>query len=157
MLKLPILGHLMRRTHWKDWSQEEKGMTGWDGWIASLTQWTWVWAKSGRQWRTGSLVGCSPWGHKNWTRPSDQATTPFINTTHPSQSNSAPFQPPSQAGDLTYPVFAPIATFPHNQCSSNKSSAHFKQKCSFFGSTFRVSDLLGLSKLKICIFNRLLR
>ena len=26
---------------------------GWDGWMASLTQWTWVWARSGRWWRTG--------------------------------------------------------------------------------------------------------
>ena len=26
---------------------------GWDGWMASPTQWTWVWANSGRQWRTG--------------------------------------------------------------------------------------------------------
>ena len=26
---------------------------GWDGWMASLTQWTWVWANSGRWWRTG--------------------------------------------------------------------------------------------------------
>ena len=26
---------------------------GWDGWMASLTQWTWVWASSGRWWRTG--------------------------------------------------------------------------------------------------------
>ena len=26
---------------------------GWDGWVVSLTQWTWVWAKSGRWWRTG--------------------------------------------------------------------------------------------------------
>ena len=26
---------------------------GWDGWMASLTQWTWVWASSGRRWRTG--------------------------------------------------------------------------------------------------------
>ena len=25
---------------------------GWDGWMASPTQWTWVWANSGR-WRTG--------------------------------------------------------------------------------------------------------
>ena len=24
----------------KDWRQEEKGTTGWDGWMASLTQWT---------------------------------------------------------------------------------------------------------------------
>ena len=27
----------------KDWRQEEKEMTGWDGWMASPTQWTWVW------------------------------------------------------------------------------------------------------------------
>ena len=33
----------------KDWRQEEKGMTGWDGWMASLTQWTWVWVDS-RSW-----------------------------------------------------------------------------------------------------------
>ena len=26
---------------------------GWDGWMASLTRWTWVWANSGRWWRTG--------------------------------------------------------------------------------------------------------
>ena len=25
----------------------------WDGWMASLTQWTWVWASSGSWWRTG--------------------------------------------------------------------------------------------------------
>ena len=26
---------------------------GWDGWMASQTYWTWVWANSGRWWRTG--------------------------------------------------------------------------------------------------------
>ena len=36
----------------KDWRQEEKRVTGWNGWMASPTQWTWVWANSGRQWRT---------------------------------------------------------------------------------------------------------
>ena len=37
----------------KDWRQEEKGTTeGQDGWMSSLTQWTWVWTSSGR-WRTG--------------------------------------------------------------------------------------------------------
>ena len=34
----------------KDWRQE-KGMT--DGWMASLTQWTWVWVNSRRWWWTG--------------------------------------------------------------------------------------------------------
>ena len=38
----------------KDWRQEEKGFDrGWDGWMASLTQWTWVWASSGSWWWTG--------------------------------------------------------------------------------------------------------
>ena len=31
----------------------EGGDREWDGWMASLTQWTWVWASSGRWWRTG--------------------------------------------------------------------------------------------------------
>ena len=39
---------------WKDWRQEEKGLTEdeMDGWVASVTQWTWMWANSGRWWRT---------------------------------------------------------------------------------------------------------
>ena len=36
----------------KDWRQEAKGMAG-DEMVESLTQWTWVWADSGRSWRTG--------------------------------------------------------------------------------------------------------
>ena len=33
----------------KDWGQEKKGGDrGWDGWMALLIQWTWVWADSGR-------------------------------------------------------------------------------------------------------------
>ena len=44
----------------KDWSKRRRGGRGWDGWIASLTQRTWVWANSGRWWRTESLVCCSP-------------------------------------------------------------------------------------------------
>ena len=37
----------------KDWRQKEKGGgRGWEGWMTSLTQWTWVWVNS-RRWRTG--------------------------------------------------------------------------------------------------------
>ena len=43
---------------------EEEGNRGWDGWMGSLTQWTWVWANSRRQWRTGILSCHSPWDHK---------------------------------------------------------------------------------------------
>ena len=54
----------------KDWRQEKKGMNrGWNGWMASPTWWTWVWASSGSWYEQGSLVCCSPWGHwvgHNW-------------------------------------------------------------------------------------------
>ena len=44
-------------THWKrPWCWErlraEEGGRGWDGWKASPTQWTWIWANSRWQWRT---------------------------------------------------------------------------------------------------------
>ena len=37
----------------KDWRREEKEMTGWDGWMVSLTRWTWAWVNSGSRWWTG--------------------------------------------------------------------------------------------------------
>ena len=47
-------------THWKRlWCWEglgaegEEDNRGWDGWMASLTQWTWVWVNSGSWWWTG--------------------------------------------------------------------------------------------------------
>ena len=52
---VPILWPPEKLTHWKrPWCWErlrtrgEGGNQGWDGWMASLTQWTWVWANSGR-------------------------------------------------------------------------------------------------------------
>ena len=48
---------------------------GWDGWMASPTQGTWVWVNNGSWWCTGRPVCCRMWGHKesdmterlNWT------------------------------------------------------------------------------------------
>ena len=49
-------------THWKrPWcwerlkAREEGDDRGWDGWLASLIQWTWVWTNSGKRWRTGKF------------------------------------------------------------------------------------------------------
>ena len=52
----------------KDWRREEKGTT--DGWMASPTQWTWVWVDSGSWWWTGGpsvlwFMGLQRVGH-NW-------------------------------------------------------------------------------------------
>ena len=60
----------------KDWRQKEKGTTGWDGWMASPTQCTWVWVNSRSWWWTGRPVlqsmGLQRVGHDwvnglNWT------------------------------------------------------------------------------------------
>ena len=38
----------------KDWVTEaEEGVRGWDGWMASPVQWTWIWANFGRWWGGG--------------------------------------------------------------------------------------------------------
>ena len=60
-LKLQYFGHLMwELTHWKRpwcWERLKAGGEGdnreWDGWMTSLTRWTWVWASSRSWWWTG--------------------------------------------------------------------------------------------------------
>ena len=71
-------------THWKRtwwWERLKAGgegdERGWDGWMASPTQWTWVWVSSGSWWwtgRPGMLLFMGSWrvGHDwvselNWT------------------------------------------------------------------------------------------
>ena len=84
-LKLQYFGHLMRRADlflrpWC-WERLKAGGEGdnreWDGWMASLTQWTWVWVDSGSWWWTGRpgmlpFMGSQRVGHDwatelNWT------------------------------------------------------------------------------------------
>ena len=82
-LKLQYFGHLMWRDDSleKTWCWErlkaggEGDDRGWDDWMASLTQWTWVWVNSGSWWRTGRpgvlwFMGSQRVGHTwetNWT------------------------------------------------------------------------------------------
>ena len=72
-LKLQYFGHLMQRADslekdpdaWKDWRQEEKGMTedkmiGWHNWLNGLESDQAHWDGEGQ----GTLESCSPWGCK---------------------------------------------------------------------------------------------
>ena len=60
------LTHLQRPWCWESGYQEEKSgevdNRGWDCWMVSLTKWTWVWADSGRWWRTGKPGVLQPTG-----------------------------------------------------------------------------------------------
>ena len=58
-LKLQYFGQLMGRTDslettlmlGKIEGRRRRGYSGWDGWMASPTRWTWVWASFGNWWR----------------------------------------------------------------------------------------------------------
>ena len=76
-LKLQYFSHLMQRTDsfektlmlGKIEGRREGDHRGWDGLIASLTPWTWVWANSGSWWWIGKpgmfqLMGSQRVGHK---------------------------------------------------------------------------------------------
>ena len=69
------LTHLKRPWCWERLKAGEGDDRRWDGWMASLTQWTWVWVNSGSWLWRGSLACCSPRDGKesdmpewlNWT------------------------------------------------------------------------------------------
>ena len=98
-LKLQYFGNLMRRTDSLEktltWERlkagGEGGNRGWDGWMASLTQWTWVWLNSRNWWwtmrpgmlqSTGSQRVRRDWAAElNWTqchRPWSQPSTAWL-------------------------------------------------------------------------------
>ena len=57
---------------WKILKARGKGDNrGWEGWMASLIQWTWIWASSRRCEGQRSLACCSPWVAKSQTQLSD--------------------------------------------------------------------------------------
>jgi len=83
----------------KDWcweglvAGEEGDDRGWDGWMASLTRWTWVWVNSRSWWWTGRLgmlqfMGSQRVWHDwvtelNWKRSICKKDMMFINTISP--------------------------------------------------------------------------
>ena len=70
-MKLQYFGHLMQRADsfektlmlGKIQGRRKGNHRGWDGWMASPSQWTWVWVNSGIWWWT-ERPGCSPRGCK---------------------------------------------------------------------------------------------
>ena len=89
-LKLQYFGHLMQRVDslerlwcWEGLGAGEGDDRGWDGWMAPLTRWMWVWVNSRSWWWTGKpgvlrFMGLQRVGHDwatelNWTEPFTQS------------------------------------------------------------------------------------
>ena len=79
----PVLGHLMQRADslerpwcWERLKVGEEGNNrGWDGWMASPTQWAWVWVNTGSWWWTGRLGVLQSLGLQSWTWLGNWTTT----------------------------------------------------------------------------------
>ena len=89
--KRSVLGFL-----WKEWcwlgGGGEGADRGWDGWMTSLTRWTWVWVNSGSWWWTGRpgvlrFMGLQRVGHDwatelNWAELSHKKRVKFCYLPH---------------------------------------------------------------------------
>ena len=86
------LTHLRRPWSWErlkvGWEGDNRG---WDGWMASQTQWTWVWVNSGSWWWTGRPGMLHAWGRK------ESDTTEWLNLTE-----VAPYQKVSNIGYVNF-------------------------------------------------------
>ena len=81
------LTHLKRPWCWERLRAGGEGDgRGWDGWMVSLTQWTWVWVNSGSWWWTGRpgvlwFMGSQRVGH-NWVTELNWSTPTSTNYKH---------------------------------------------------------------------------
>ena len=110
-VKLQYFGHLICRTDAFEntwcWERLKVGGEGddgrWDGWMASLSRWTWVWVNSGSCWWAGrrpdvpQSMGSQTVGHDwmtemNWTEMPKIEVTLFIDCSLPGSSIHCIFQ-----------------------------------------------------------------
>ena len=135
----------LRPAYWKRawcWGRLKSGGEGddrgWDGWMASPIQWTWVWASSWRWWRTGKAgvlqsIGSQRVGHNycDWT------TTKQIYVSHmasctPGEQLSLSL-PPASVGNSTLAI---SDLYPAVWCSSPIAAN---------------SDIMSSSRIQLCL------
>ena len=101
---------------------------GWDGWMASPTQWTWVWWTLGVGDGQGGLVCCSSWGHK------ESDTTELLNWTELTGREHSPAHQ-QNIGLKIY--WAWLCTSEQDPISKSVSLSHQEASISFLFSSMR--------------------
>ena len=114
-LKLQYFGHLMQRADAFEKTlmlgriegRRRRGDNrGWDGWLASRTQWTWVWVNFGSWWRTGRPGVLQSMGSQS-TRLSELNWSPAVWWCH-----SQPFWPKSPSWVSPHKYWCVVTGFP---------------------------------------------
>ena len=108
-LKLQYFGQYFGKelTHWKRawcWEGLKTGGKGddrgWDGWMASLIQWTWIWTSSRSWWwtRKPGMLQSMGWQSQTWLNWSEEMSTKPCLSLHP----RSPPRPHPTTLDATY-------------------------------------------------------
>ena len=97
-----------------------------DGWMASPTQWTWVWANSRGGEGQGSLACCSPWGRKEW-----DTTEQLNNSDSPRAKIQFPFTLPQELGSETIYFRLGLRTQPKPMVFQLRSQTWFRDLMKF--------------------------
>ena len=106
------------------WEGDDRGR---DGWMASLTRWTWVWVGSGRWWWTGKpgvlqSMGFPRVGH-DWTEPKESTYKKTHNKSYHMCRNLeyTPFK-------VINLICMPTITISPQQCDGSSSQSSKKKK-----------------------------
>ena len=156
---------------------------GRDGWMASLTQWTWVWASSGSWWWPGKpgvlqSLGSQRVGHDwvtdlnccfqllshvqlfvtPWTEP-HQAFLSITNSQDLLKLTSIESVVPSSHLILCHPVFLLPPIPPSIRVFSKESTLHMKwpKYWSFSFSIIPSKEILGINNLKSYFINEIIK
>ena len=121
-------------------------------WMVSLTQWTWIWANSGKQWRTGKpgvlqSLGLQRFGH-DWVNEQKSQVVPGFYGLHYllelAQTHAHWVSDAIQPSHLCHPLFFLHSIFPSIRVFSSESALHI--------SWLSIRDILGPSKSRVTLW-----
>ena len=109
---------------------------GWDGWMASPSQWTWVWVNSGSWWWTGrpgilQFMGSQRIGHDrvtelNWTEE-DNKPEPLGSSLSPHPQATNPIEISSYISTQIYKLISASTKCKIVYSGNRKSNVQFQQ------------------------------
>ena len=165
-LKLQYFGHLMWKANslektlivGKTEGRRRRGRRGWDGWMASLTQWTGVWASSGSWWWTGrpgilQSMGFQRVGH-NWMTEFSSVAQSCSTLCDPMDCSTLGFPVYPQLPELvqTHVRWVSNAIQPSNPLSSPSPPAlHLFQHQGLFQGVSSLHKVAKVLEFQLCI------
>ena len=145
------LTHWKRSWCWERLKAEEGDNRGWSGWMASLIQWTWVWASSKSWWWTGKLgtrqsIGLQRVGH-DWATELNWVSSLWPSAYY-QRKIFKNFVNKGRAGRKKNP-YSSVSEYSHHPLLSYslKNTHNFSLKCFIFAYWYSINVSVSMSYL----------